>query len=335
MAIQSLECPHCGAPIPPSVAKDVVVCAYCCRTLVGVPGASWGMLAKSALVDEPAGNVDPRRVCVVLGRTYLLEGRLAAGESSDVFLASRAGRVTERVIIKVLRALADEDLHAREWRIVHRLHASAAQGAAFFTTLLPQPVVKGIVDTGDGIRRSAIVYRWRSGFQHTLEEVRRAHAGGVTPRAAVWMWRRLLDLLGWVHRSGFVHGAVLPHHLLIHPRDHGVVLCGWSCATELALAESAPARNPRYAEYYRGGAESPAMDIAMSARSVAHVLGGDPAGDALPGAVPAELARLVRAFADGSTTEEDAWALRKRVGEVASRVLGPPRYERFDMPGWR
>ena len=41
------------------------------------------------------------------------------------------------------------------------------------------------------------------------------------------MWRRLLVGLGWAHRAGVVHGAVLPEHVLIHPAEHGLVLVDW------------------------------------------------------------------------------------------------------------
>jgi hypothetical protein len=338
MPVQALECPYCGAPIAPSASEALLVCAYCGRTLTGVPEASWGMRLAAEIDADRDVPVDPRRVCTVLGRRYLILGRLAGGESTDVLLADRVGQAKERVVIKMLRALPDADLLAREWRIVHALNASVAQGAPFFTTLLPQPVAKGRADAGDGIPRLALVYRWRSGFQHTLEEIERQYPAGVGARAAVWIWRRVLDLLGWVHRSGYVHGAVLPRHLLVHPRDHGVVLCGWSCATALAARERLPAWSAGCEAYYpaevlAGSPPSPTTDIAMSARSVARVLGGDPLARELPSSVPPALAELVRAQAGGGGID-DAWALRQRVGEVATKSFGPPRYERLDMPGW-
>jgi hypothetical protein len=347
MPIQALECPHCGAPIPAEqtgAAHAIVECAYCGRTLTGVPGVSWGMLLTSAAREKDDGTVDPRRVCTVLGRGYLVEGRLARGESTDVYLASRIGRVTERVILKVLRAMSDADLLAREWKVLHALHASRAQGSSFFQTLLPQPVAKGTVDTGDGVARLALVYRWRSGFQHTMDDIAKEYPRGVDARAAVWMWRRVLDLLGWVHESGHVHGAVLPQHMLVHPRDHGVVLCGWSCATAIAARDPLPAWSVASRAYYpddvlaeggkTAGAPTPATDIAMSARCIARVLGGDPTGRDLPGAVPSQLAALVRSCSQTGLAE-GAWALRQRVGEVARELFGPPRFERFDMPGWK
>jgi hypothetical protein len=342
MPIQALECPHCGAPISPSLSSVLVACAYCGYTLSGVPGASWGALLAATRDedddDDDNKNEDRTHDLAVLGRRYLLLGRLAQGESTDVYLGSRMGRVTERVVIKVLRALEDADLVLREWRILHALHASEARAAALFRGLLPQPVAKGTVDTGDGIARLALVYRWRSGFQHTARDIARVYPRGIDARAAVWIWRRVLELLSWVHETGHVHGAVLPEHMLVHPRDHGVVLCGWSCATALGAHERLPAWNEAARALYpsdvlAGAPPSPGTDIAMSARCIATLLGGDPRARDLPGKVPSKLAGLVRSEVD-PRPGASGWALRERVGETAKELFGPPRYEKFEMPGW-
>lgn len=330
MKIEALECPYCGAPIAPSVAATVV-CAYCKRTLVGVPAASWGMTLAGD-DDAPDPSIDPRSVCTVGGRSYALLGRLASGESSDVFLARRAGRVVERVVVKVLRAPGDADLVDREWRAVHALHESEAQGAPFFSTLLPQPVGRGRLASG----RVATVHRWRSGFVHTLDDVRRAH-GDVDPRAAAWIWRRALELLGWVHRSGWAHGAIVPRHMLVHARDHGVVFCGWSCAARVGrepIAAVVDAERELYPDDVASGAPAGATtDLTMLARSIARAIGGDARGDAIPSSVPAPFAELVRASARGAT--DDAWALKERVALAAEESFGPPKYVPLEMPGWR
>lgn len=340
MTIEVLKCPHCGAPLPPG-SGGVVVCSFCNRTLTGVPSVPGGAR------DEPAGDLYPGRPRVhVGGATYAVMGRVARGEGSDVFLARRDARLTELVLLKVLRAAGDADLLAREWKMLEALHASTAQGAAYFTSLLPQPVAHGTLANDAGYTRAASVFRWRSGFQHTLEDVAREYPDGVDPRAAVWMWKRALELLGWVHRAGYVHGAVLPQHLLVHPRDHGVVLAGWSAAVRShpRASEPLPVTCAAGRAYYpddawTGALPTPATDITMSARCIARALGGDPWADALPDAVPGPLAALVRAYADPASRAggrtDDAWALMERVGQAGREAFGPPRYHPFTMPGWR
>ena len=331
MAIEVLRCPNCAAPLPAG-ARGETVCAYCNHTLRGVPG-----VGSLRWTGPEAGPDDGRPRVHVEGRTYALHGLIARGEASDVFLARRDARITEQVIVKVLRAKCDGDLLAREWRVLAALHADDSQGADYFQRLLPQPVAHGRL-TGTGLDpRPASVFRWRSGFVYTLDDVARAHPSGVDPRAAVWMWKRVLSMLGWVHRTGYAHGAVVPAHVLIHARDHGAALAGWSCAVRSeklpAVVASARAYYPEAA--WAQGRSGPGVDLIMAARTSAKTLGGDPAQGTVPASVPDALARLVRAQATRSpdAPADDAWELEEQVSRAGREAFGPPRYVPFTMPG--
>jgi hypothetical protein len=343
MPIEVHKCPSCAAPVPPGTSP-LVACAYCGSTLSNVPAATWSS-PKGPLPPDPAAerwddHALPR--LGVAGRLYVLLGLLGRGESCDVFLARRDSRLTEMVVIKVLRALSDRDLLEREWRTLEALSKSDAKGSDYFATLLPQRVGHGPVATPDGLARKASVFRWRSGFQHTLEEVFDAHPHGIDPRTAVWMWKRVLELLGWVHKSGWIHGAILPQHVLVHPRDHGVVLAGWSCASRAGTSDRLPATSAAARAFYpedawSSGTVSPAIDIAMTARCFIRALGGDPARGTLPLSVPEPLGVLLATHADPSESADrtdDAWTLLERVGEAGKLVYGEPRHHPFVMPGW-
>lgn len=334
MAIEVLRCPNCAAPLPPG-ARGEVVCEYCRHVLTNVPsptGYRW------VAGDERPPDDGLRRVHVD-GRTFALLGRLARGDGSDVFLARRDKRLAELVVLKALRAREDEDLLRNEWRTLTALHASEAQGADFFARLIPQPVAHGPM-TGAAEKTLATVYRWRSGFVHTLDDVARAHPRGVDPRAAVWMWKRALELLGWVHRAGHAHGALVPAHLLVHPRDHGVTFVGWGTSAPLREGRL-PALPGAARDYYPDDVwerrtASPAADLVTLARSVARVLGGDPARGSVPSSVPDALADLVIEYAGRRTCEAvtaDAWALKDQVAEASRAAFGADRYVKFSMPG--
>lgn len=337
--MRTTHCPH---------GVEVTDCLHCARVPVSAGDAAAYGYRDAAVARE---RVDPPRVTVG-AVPYVLLGRLARGESCDVLLARRDARLTEQVVVKVPRdPSAPADALAREWRVLSELQTrDDVRGAHFFTTLLPQPVTRGAVRGLAGRYAGvASVFRWRSGFLHTLDDVVCEYPDGVAPQTAVWLWKRTLALLGWVHRAGYVHGAVLPAHVLIHPRDHGAVLVGWSRAVRLAAGATAPLRAPAAAaalyyprEVLAGGAPTPATDIAMSARCVAYVLGGDPASGDLPADVPAPLAALVRAHAADAppadvdcARSDDAWELMERVGAAGREAFGPPRYHPFRMPGWR
>lgn len=342
MTLRTLVCPSCGAPLSPDAKLLVVTCPFCGATVTddGPILHAKDYLRALARLDTELAIPDPEKATLG-GLPYRVLGHLASGESSEVFLAERARRVTERVVLKVLRAPADRDLLEREHRILLALQDSSAQGAAHFTERLPQPVAHGTLRFRDA-ERPATALRYASGFVHTLEDVRSAYPDGVDPRHAVWLWRRMLEVLGFVHRAGFAHGALVPRHLLVHARDHGVMLVGWSAATILRAREKLPAvvtnAQAFYPEDLRGDSiPTTATDLAMTARCIAYVLGGDPITGTVPSSVPQGLAALVRSHADpfapGPRTD-DAWALEQEVSRVAREAFGPPKYVHLAMPGW-
>ncbi|MEZ4236928.1 MAG: hypothetical protein R3F59_12405 [Myxococcota bacterium] len=209
------------------------------------------------------------------------------------------------------------------------LQAARTEGAEHFVDRLPAPVAHGLVQ-GDR-PRPASVFGWKSGFVHTLEAVGEAHPLGVPAPVGVWLLKRLLELLGFVHRAGFVHGAVVPDHVLVHPRDHGAMLVGWTVATPWAAggAERLPARPRRWEALYEGAREAtPALDVAMACRCVRAVAGGCCRARSGWGAVDAVVQRGLSGRAD------DAWALAEALTAASREAHGPPAYHPLPMPGW-
>ena len=135
--------------------------------------------------------------------------------------------------------------------------------------------------------------------------MRLAYPGGIDARTAVWMWRRILEVLGWAHRCGISHRAVLPEHILVHPRDHRVLLVGWSSATgDLSFSRD---------------------DLRSSARCTLDLTKGD---------VPAPLGALLVATASDRADVPEAWALSRAVADAAGlAAFGPPKFHPFTMPG--
>jgi tRNA A-37 threonylcarbamoyl transferase component Bud32 len=142
---------------------------------------------------------------------------------------------------------------------------------------------------------------------HTFEEVREEFPNGVEAHHAPWLWRRILEVLSFVHRSGWAHGAITPAHLLVHPREHGVLPVGWGDAREATP-------------------EAVAADVRASARAVGYLLDGSE--------TPQSVAALLIEVSKKPDAHGDAWALREKVGEVARGAFGPPRFMHFAMPGW-
>lgn len=273
------------------------------------------------------------------GREYLIEGLIGRGDKADVFRGFWNNRPTEMVVIKVCRAIEDADLMAREIEVLSKLGSSQEQGAEFFVRQLPRLVSHGTISGPDGIARPVAAYRYRNRFDWTLADVLREYPEGVDPETMVWMWNRTLMLLAWVHRNDYVHGAIVPGHVLIHPLNHGAVLIDWACAVREggripAISIANEAFYPEKA--LAGEPATAATDIAMSARCMIAVLGGNPATGDMPKSVPAPLAGILRVHGlygmDDGTRTDDALELHDRFGDIAEGVYGPRRYHPFHLP---
>jgi hypothetical protein len=303
------------------------------REIANVP-ARPGVLTRRGIDANDCPRV------TVAGRPYLIEGHIGAGDKTDVYRGLLDDPLTELVVVKLCRDDADAPLLEREAANLRLLMESDAQGAYHFTRLVPQIVASGPAVLPDGDTRQATVYRYKNMFDWTLADVIREYPDGVDPQTMVWMWNRVLMLLEWVHNVGLVHGAIVPQHVLIHPMYHGATFLDWAYAvregTPLTVPPSHDAYHPE--EIPAGAPATAETDIAMSARCMLAVLGGNPATGDLPASVPQPIADFIRAHArcgkekKGVVRYADALELHEAFGKVAEGVYGPRKYHSFHMP---
>ncbi len=322
-------CPRCGGPLPNTVASGLMHCEYCSTPLVPSHGA-YRLVADQGEDRYP----DAERVWLK-GRRYAIEGRIARGEASDVYLGRWDTHLSERVVIKRLREDRAKEHFDNGWSVISQLARSTHKGADHFSRLLPAPIAHGTGRLGlhgtDGSCEVSI-YRYAGGFVHTFVDIRKQYPGGIPAQASVWLWKRIVETLAWVHSTGHVHGGILPEHLLVHSRDHGVRLLGWSRAVRggglKALTEGREAFYPSGA--WGGEAVLPATDLAMSARCILWLLSGDPAAAAR--STSTNYSDLLLRTSRGE--ESDGWLLLKSISQIAQDNYGPPTYVPFAMPGW-
>ncbi len=264
-------CPNCGA-----VLKSLE-CEYCCSVFTP-------LVEPGYRIPKPRPELIPNGLfeLAIGDLKYRVQGQLARGTASQVLLARRASAVSEQVVIK----LGPPELQ-REWETLRHLQGRRE----LLDRLLPRPVHLGKV--GD---RTALVYRWRSGFIHTLQFARQQYPEGVPPEATVWMWNRILDHLSCLKELGYSHGDLRLEHLLVHVRDHGIAFCGWGQAR---LGEQG--------------------DLEASGRCMGELLG--------PGA-PSQLLDLVYS----AHLYNGPQHLKSELKRVATAVFGPPRYQPFALP---
>jgi serine/threonine protein kinase len=327
-------CPQCNAPLAPSRFARSVLCSYCGTTVQlddHLSVSSRTFREAFRVWNSPQSYQVP--AWVSLGESHWALGQcIANGEIADVYTGQRARWPTELVVLKFLRDHRNSKILDNEWEALQMLHRSSAPGADTFTMLLPQPVLHGNISAGQYEGTHMSIFRWESGFYNSLEAVIRVYPQGIPPRASIWLWRRILETLSFIHASGMVHGAVLPSHILIQENEHGARLVGYGCAGRageklLTVPGGSESYYPRSAQTRI--TLTAQLDLVMSARCMLAVLGGNPADASLPSTVPMPLASIVQRIAltdPNGTKAEDAWTIRAELGKIADIVFGPPQF---------
>lgn len=336
---RALVCPQCGAPLTVSIFAPKAVCSYCGATIQldesVVPVERFHEAFR--LWNSPQSYLISNWLSLE-NRHWAIEESIGHGEIADVYRGRRARWPTELVVLKILRDERDVHLLDKEWETLQTLQRSTAPGAEVFVRLLPQPVDHGRVTGGLYAGRRVNIFRWESGFLYSLEAVIQAYPRGIPPQSSIWVWRRILELLSFIHASGMVHGAILPPHILIQKNEHGARLIGFSHAGR--IGDELPAAPKDAALFYPSRVQfplrlTPLLDIVMSARCMFTALGGDLNSQSLPACVPGPLAEIVQRLAYLSPDDaraENAWDLREKLGEIARRVFGPPQFCPIVMP---
>jgi serine/threonine protein kinase len=242
---------------------------------------------------------------------YRIGGIVASGDLAD--LSAVDGN---RALLKVPRRPADNDLMAAEADALRRLWRD---GDPRYRPYAPRLLESLEHQDGNGVRRRANVLESLGGFV-PLSRLEKA----VDPRDAAWMWRRLLVGLGWAHRAGVVHGAIVEEHVLIHPAEHGLAIVDWcySGPRPAAIVKSRAAAYPP--EVRRDRAASPATDIYMATGLMTRLV-----GNGLPAAM--------KRFAGGCLYDaermrpQDAWVLLGEFDELLHKLYGPRVFRPFTI----
>ncbi len=296
-------CPQCNAPLEVHRFGLTTVCKYCGANIILSEAV---ILAKEFRKAYKVWN-KPENYGILsyisLGESHwALNHKIAEGENNTVYSGLRARFPTELAIIKILHNPKGATQLKNEWDALSELKKSNAPGAEFFTRSIPQPIAHGKLTGSNFNGQLASIFRWRAGFHYNFEQVRHAYPNGIEPRASIWVWRRILETLSFLHANGWVHGAVTPAHLLVQENDHGIFLIGYGHAT-------------------RNG--NPQNDLSQSAKAVMHLLNLNQ--------TPQPIVDVLERVASNRRVE-DAWEIRDEIGSLADRIYTKPKFCPIPMP---
>ncbi len=306
---------------------------------------------KTPVETTPVAGTDPLLV-EVEGKRYVLTEIVSEGDLCTLYACSHsdAKRRCAPAIFKVVGDEQNNDLLEREAAVLGKLTSGKD----------PTPIkgyVPLLLDTLKlpDQRRANILPNFE-GF-YSLQEVLAAYPKGIDYRDMAWMLNRMLEGIGFVHAKNVVHGAILPPHVLIHPKDHGAKIIDWCYSIDITPKPAAkkarpdlwdflssdekahvPAIVPDYKDFYppeilAKDEPTPATDIYMIARCAVALLNGNKEKDAAPGCVPAPIRSLLRDCLqeDSKARPQKAWDVRDKFEEILASVVGKRTYRDFKM----
>jgi serine/threonine protein kinase len=271
---------------------------------------------------------------------YLVGSQFAQGDVANLYLCSyKEGGNEIPAVFKVARDDSDNDLLSNEAEILRKLQKGKEHDKYWmYVPILLESL--SFRDSSDPMPRQVNIFSLPDKVSsprefYSLAEVRDQYRSGVDPKDFAWIFRRVLVALGFAHVNGIIHGAVLPPHILVHPKMHGVVLIDWKYAVSNPSGNYIKAISSKYEAWYPRGVfdkKTPvwANDISMAARCMTFVLGGDPLNMSLPNSVPAS----IRTFLGGclSTGALHPWDLLEEFDELIKRLWGERKFHPFSMP---
>jgi serine/threonine protein kinase len=260
-------------------------------------------------------------------RQYVVSERIGHdGDLADVYRCVYSeGHTDKAAAFKIARSPADNDLLENESKILSTLYPESQAKEGYYR-LLPK-LCDSFVLQGNGIRRRVNILSLAEGYV-SIADVKRAYPNGLDYRDAAWMFKRVLMVLGFVHRSGLVHGAVLTAHVLVHPIRHGAKLIDWCYAVQSGQrirALSKPEKHLYAPEVAKKEPALPQTDIYMLAATMKTLI-----GPSCPEHLQVFLSTCL--FANPNRRPHDAWTLHEEFDELLFRLVGKPAYRPLTMP---
>jgi serine/threonine protein kinase len=260
---------------------------------------------------------------------YRVDKKVARGDLSQVYQGDcvRGEYMGEPVAIKLVVDPGDNDLMLDEVSALHLFESSKA------SQLKQLPVLLDTFKTSD--EKSGAVFRLLEGYDAI--SIRERYINGLPVNHAIWIFRRLLSVVGFAHSQGVIHGNIEPSHIMVRPQDHNVTLIDW-CYSIIAPAKTGKGFkcfNPEYSapEVAEKRPPLPASDLYSVGKCMVYLLGGDLATNGLPASVDPKLQRLVKFFVRTSPLQraQDAWEMYDELGRLRKDLFGPHSFEVFEM----
>lgn len=281
------------------------------------------LLANEAKVASGAFDITSRK------RTYQVSGLAFQGTVANLYdcryLREPGDAALKQGLLKLPRSVRDNDLVQAEAATLKKIWATKRRRTAYFPRFEDAFKYR---DKATSVDRQALVTRRLDGFI-SLRDVLDTYPDGLDARDVAWIWRRGLAAISLLNELDIVHGSIVPEHVLIHPVEHGVQLCGMVTAVPAGtVVKLKVGRTSFYApEILKKEEATTATDLYMFHKTMDRMLRHDSP-------------RQLFSFIDGVCFErpgvrpQDPKALLGEYDELIGRLWGERKFRRFPAGPW-
>ncbi len=335
MTIKEFKCPNCGRALPETTRANALLKCPACHSTLLISEFTVGDAKDAVAVATPT-------------RVYSVSKLLTKDDICTVYkCAFKADDQEWTGMFRIATDPLDNDLVEQEAKTLY--HLQSAHNFDQFRPFLPSVLESFLYSDSTGIpARQVNILTMHAHIASpselfNLEEVRGYYTGGIHPKDMAWMWRRLLNVLGFVHNSGVIHGAVLPPYVLIEPKDHKLALTGWGFSVRFPksgtgipmTAISMPYESWYPPEIKAKQVPTPAADLYLAARTMMYLIGTDPLrDDPSHHTLEPELGKYFARFFHENPVRrpQSAWDALDEFDQLIESIWGPRTFRVFTMP---
>jgi hypothetical protein len=295
----------------------------------------------------------PWKIPTVIKGKYVIESPYCAGNIADLYSASlESSKQQANLLLKVARGAADNDLLRNEANVLNKIRQRMKEkGSPDWPGTIPH-IIDSFLLEEKGQRRAVNVMERFEGFYNAVE-IRNALPNGVDGRTLAWMWKRLLVLMEWIAKIGYIHGAILPSHVMFFPdndgnvakdkRKHSIRLVDWCYAVEYKNRTRLSAWVSFFKDFYAPEVIErkplgPWTDLYMGAMTMLYLAGAkmnskgvvNLSNPEVPMSIQAELFRCV--VTKPKDRPQSVGTYFEQFSAVVRKEYGPPKYHNFDLP---
>ncbi len=251
---------------------------------------------------------------------YNIYSHIAKGDFSDVWRAtflSSSGK-EEEAAIKIITKIGDSDLITVEAEILNKLKHQSI------------PVVIDVFRTRD--RRKGMVTSLIKGFD--FRAIRQRYSDGVPVEHALWIFDRLLNVIGYMHYNGIVHGNLEPSNILVIPSIHNVIPIDFIFSVDYVKGNKYKGANEySAAEVSKDRNAHPISDMYSLGKCMLYLLGGNPARKTFPKKMDRRVKDFLKVFMYESPSRraDDAWRWLETLISLRTELFGKRRFVHFEM----